>query len=136
MSYGSEFIGQIVEEIETEYLGGCIAWCDEYYDNAWTKAIDRFDLSLTELIENPDDKKLKLEGDIFLKRVKWLVKQFRIQFDMTETDAFVNSINESMKEKKEVKEKIKQKQKPKTLAEMKKDPELNSFFTQEFWDFK
>jgi hypothetical protein len=47
---------KIIEDIENElaliYMPGAIHYIDDHYDNAWSSAIDRFDLSPIEANRN------------------------------------------------------------------------------------
>lgn len=72
---------KITEEIENElsivYMPNAIQYIDNNFDNAWSKALDRFDHALKIGIETNNHELLILEGNIYKETILKLIDQYK-----------------------------------------------------------
>lgn len=58
-------------------LQGAMKWIDENYDEAWSKAMDRFDLALAEAIRTKNAEKAKMEAQIYKASIEGFIETFK-----------------------------------------------------------
>lgn len=87
-----ELINRIEAEIKIEYIGGAIQWCDEKFDGAWSKAMDRFDKALTIAIDRQDYQLAKMEGEFYKATVLDLLSKFNVAKGKDEADTFLKAL--------------------------------------------
>lgn len=86
-------IQSIESEISYEYLPGAIRWADDNCDGAWSRAIDRFDLALSEIYSPNFERKIKFEAEQYKRTVLGLLKKFKEHKRINDVDSFLNSIS-------------------------------------------
>jgi hypothetical protein len=87
-----EIVGAIEAELKAEYLGGAIAWADKKHDNAWSKAIDRFDRALSNAIERQDYLAAKIEGDFYKITILGLIREYKVAKGMSDLDSLLEAV--------------------------------------------
>lgn len=88
----TNLINEIEAEISQQYLPNAIYWADMTYDNAWSKAIDRFDKALSLAAQNFDHVMLEREANIYKQKVISLLKEFKRTQRIVEADSFLETI--------------------------------------------
>lgn len=77
----SNLIEQIESEIEMKYIGGAIEWADSEFNNAWSKAMDRFQDALNEAVIHDDfekyQKSIMIEAENYKKTCLALIAKYR-----------------------------------------------------------
>ncbi len=85
---------QIIETIENElnlcYEPGAIKYCDEKFDNAWSKAIDRFDQALTKHMQSANAELIQYESELYRDTVLQLIKKYKMSKNLRKADDFFN----------------------------------------------
>lgn len=89
----SKIIAEIEHEIETQYLGGAIAWADEQYANGFSQAIDRFDNALLEFIKNKNESFIRSEGAIYKQRCLSYIREYKKAKNFDEVQNTLRSID-------------------------------------------
>lgn len=88
----TELMNTIEAEIRTEYIGGAIQWADQNFDNAWSKALTRFDKALGVAIDRQDYTLAKVEADFYKITVVELLKKYKAAKAIDDKEAFLASI--------------------------------------------
>jgi hypothetical protein len=89
----SNLIAAIEAEIEPGYMPGAIQWCDEQLDNAWSKAMDRFDGALRMAIERKDYVLAQSEGEFYRATIMKLLSKYKAHKGMDEAKSFLSSLS-------------------------------------------
>lgn len=92
MSDYLKIMNSIEAEIQTEYLGDAIRWCDDTMNGAWSQAIDRYESALTRAINQGTFDLAKHEGEFYLQTVLGLIKKYKEHKNIDEKESFLNSI--------------------------------------------
>lgn len=88
----SRLLATIHAELGAEYIGGAVQWADKKFDCAWSKAMDRFEHSLSVAIERKDYNLAQSEGDIYKGTILDLIRKYKAEKHMSDAEAFLASI--------------------------------------------
>lgn len=88
----SKIIRSMEIEIAFQYIPGAIRWCDDNCENAWSKAIDRFDNSLRIAIERKDYQLIKIESEFYQNMVLDLLSKYKSFKNIDESKNFLEAI--------------------------------------------
>lgn len=88
----TEIINAIEAELNAEYLPECIQWCDANFENAWSNAIDRFDLALSISMNTGDRATAIAEGIDYKKTIIGLIKKYKEHAQLDDLDVFLKSL--------------------------------------------
>lgn len=91
----TKLLNLIHAELAAEYIPTAIRWCDHKFDNAWSKAIDRFDSALSVAIARGDYQLAKVEGGFYKATLLDLIRKFKTAHQMKETESFLAAIGVS-----------------------------------------
>jgi hypothetical protein len=93
----SEIISAIEAELSIQYIGGCVKWADENHDNAWSKAMARFDEALVACIERKDYTSAKIAGEQYKRTCLDLLWKFKTAKKLHDTESFLGSLRDTAK---------------------------------------
>jgi hypothetical protein len=69
---------QIVEELTTQpETRGCIQWIDDYFDGAWTKALERLDDAFHRSLKLDEPRIAEAEAAVYLNTLRYFVQRYR-----------------------------------------------------------
>jgi hypothetical protein len=88
----STLIRKLEAELSEQYLPGAIQWCDDHMNNAWSRAIERFEKALIKAIEIGSYEYAKTEGEIYELTVTKLLQQYKASKKIDDANAFLSSI--------------------------------------------
>jgi hypothetical protein len=92
--------GEIIREIECsiklEYLGGAIKWCDDNFDHAWSKSIDRFDLALSAFQNKSHYVNLEEEAGFYKNSVMDLLSKYKASKKQEDTCEFLKTLQQGV----------------------------------------
>lgn len=92
MSFLTQLINEIEGELSQAYWPGAINWCDENFDGAWSKAIDRFDLALADAGKRNDPHLAKTEADKYRHTILGLMNRYKEHKRLSDKDSFMSTL--------------------------------------------
>lgn len=92
---GTEIINAIEAEIEPLYLPGAILWANQNYDNAWDKAVDRFDRALTVAKRDYRWEMAKDEGEVYKQAILGLLKKYKTNQQLDNANTFLGAVQQN-----------------------------------------
>lgn len=87
-----KLINEIESELKIEHVGGAISWADKKYNNAYSNAIDRFDIELSKAITSGDYEHAKRESDVYKKTTIGFLREYKTEKRLSDSDSFLASI--------------------------------------------
>lgn len=87
---------KLIQEMEGElnliYEPGAIAYIDEHFDNAWSNAIDRFDIALSRAIESHHFAAAEHEAQVYRASILDLMKRYKKRNNSSQVEDFLNAL--------------------------------------------
>ena len=93
-----DLIEKIENQIGHQYLGGCIGYIDNNYDQGWSKAMDRFENALTQRPLN--EIKIMTEAAIYKATCLQYIKTYKAERDYLETGDLFSQLKKQVEDQK------------------------------------
>ena len=87
-----DIINQIENEINIVYIPGAIKYCDDHFDNAWSKAIDTYEAAINRFIETKDEAAVNFAGEVYIACVKNLIQKYKVYKNNKHTDSLLDDL--------------------------------------------
>ena len=73
----SHYITSVHDELDVRYIGDVMTWADCKYNNAFTMAIERFDLVLSKALYEDNFTEVKEAGELYKTTVLSLIAEWK-----------------------------------------------------------
>ncbi len=86
----SEIIAEIDRELHPKYQGGCYAYIDKHFDEAWSKAVGRFE----DALNTKNQSLIRLEAQVYRDAMMRFIELYRQEKNKSGIDALIASIEQ------------------------------------------
>ena len=88
----SQYITAVHEELDVIYIGEVMNWADTKYNNAFSLAVERFDLALSKALHDNDFSEVEAAGELYKSTVLGLIREWKEEQSGDQVEMFLGGL--------------------------------------------